>query len=147
MTLFDFSSSLGICHSIEVPFRYDHPHILSGQGTLGLEIVEEVPDLDAVVIPVGGGGLLAGVAVAVKALRPDVQIIVTKNYTYKLNYIFYRKVPKITTPPPPPPKVATLPPTSKAISILVKMEMTDIRLSFFRLWAPICLYLHRKFKI
>jgi len=55
---------------------YDHPNILSGQGTLGLEIVEEVPDLDAVVIPVGGGGLLAGVAVAVKGLRPDVQIIV-----------------------------------------------------------------------
>ncbi|KAM7428467.1 hypothetical protein ABFA07_020574 [Porites harrisoni] len=54
---------------------YDHPNILSGQGTLGLEIVEEVPDLDAVVIPVGGGGLLAGVAVAVKGLRPDVQII------------------------------------------------------------------------
>ena len=57
-------------------FRYDHPNILSGQGTLGLEIVEEVPDLDAVVIPVGGGGLLAGVAVAVKGLHPDVQIIV-----------------------------------------------------------------------
>ena len=58
--------------------RYDHPNILSGQGTLGLEIVEEVPDLDAVVIPVGGGGLLAGVAVAVKGLRPDVQIIVRR---------------------------------------------------------------------
>ena len=59
--------------------RYDHPNILSGQGTLGLEIVEEVPDLDAVVIPVGGGGLLAGVAVAVKGLRPEVQIIVRMN--------------------------------------------------------------------
>lgn len=65
---------------MEVSFRYDHPHILSGQGTLGLEIVEEVPDLEAVVIPVGGGGLLAGVAVAVKGLRPDVQIIVRENY-------------------------------------------------------------------
>ena len=45
---------------------------------MGLEIVEELPDLDAVVIPVGGGGLLAGVAVAVKGLRPDVQIIVRR---------------------------------------------------------------------
>ena len=61
--------------------RYDHPNILSGQGTLGLEIVEEVPDLDAVVIPVGGGGLLAGVAVAVKGLRPDVQIIVRRTFS------------------------------------------------------------------
>ena len=54
---------------------------------MGLEIVEEVPDLDAVVIPVGGGGLLAGVAVAVKGLRPDVQIIVRKNLYSSLPYI------------------------------------------------------------
>ena len=66
--------------------RYDHPNILSGQGTLGLEIVEEVPDLDAVVIPVGGGGLLAGVAVAVKGLRPDVQIIVRR--TFSIYFLF-----------------------------------------------------------
>ena len=66
--------------------RYDHPNILSGQGTLGLEIVEEVPDLDAVVIPVGGGGLLAGVAVAVKGLRPDVQIIVRR--TFNIYFLF-----------------------------------------------------------
>ena len=54
---------------------------------MGLEIVEEVPDLDAVVIPVGGGGLLAGVTVAVKGLRPDVQIIVRKNLYSSLPYI------------------------------------------------------------
>ena len=66
--------------------RYDHPNILSGQGTLGLEIVEEVPDLDAVVIPVGGGGLLAGVAVAVKGLRPEVQIIVRMNLDISVSY-------------------------------------------------------------
>ncbi|KAK2185848.1 hypothetical protein NP493_221g02035 [Ridgeia piscesae] len=55
--------------------RYDHPHILAGQGTMGLEIIEQVPDVDAVVIPVGGGGLIAGVALAVKSLRPNVKII------------------------------------------------------------------------
>ncbi|XP_037777571.1 L-threonine ammonia-lyase-like isoform X2 [Penaeus monodon] len=54
---------------------YDHPHILAGQGTMGLEIVEQVPNIDAVVIPVGGGGLIAGVALAVKALHPHVQVI------------------------------------------------------------------------
>lgn len=54
---------------------YDDPAIIAGQGTLGLEILEQVPDLDAVVIPVGGGGLLAGVAVALKTLRPQVKII------------------------------------------------------------------------
>ena len=54
---------------------YDDPAIIAGQGTLGLEILEQVPDLQAVVIPVGGAGLLAGVALAVKTRRPEVQII------------------------------------------------------------------------
>merc|ERR1719239_309108 len=54
---------------------YDHPNILAGQGTMGLEILTQVPDVDAIVIPVGGGGLIAGVAVAVKTLKPDVKII------------------------------------------------------------------------
>lgn len=54
---------------------YDHPHIIAGQGTLGLEIVEQVPDIDAVVVPVGGGGFIAGVAMAVKTLKPEVKII------------------------------------------------------------------------
>src|SRR5207253_2533706 len=54
---------------------YDHPDIIAGQGTLGLEIVEQVPDLDAVIVPIGGGGLLAGLALAVKSLKPHVRII------------------------------------------------------------------------
>ena len=54
---------------------YDDPAIIAGQGTMGLEILEQVPELDAVVIPVCGAGLLAGVALAIKTLRPAVQII------------------------------------------------------------------------
>ncbi|MDQ6623100.1 MAG: pyridoxal-phosphate dependent enzyme, partial [Verrucomicrobiota bacterium] len=54
---------------------YDDPAIIAGQGTMGIEIVEQVPDLDAVVVPVGGGGLLAGVALAVKSMRPNAKII------------------------------------------------------------------------
>ena len=57
--------------------RYDHPHILAGQGTMGLEIVEQVPDLDAVIIPVGGGGLIAGTALAIKSLCPRAKVIVS----------------------------------------------------------------------
>ncbi|XP_022817918.1 uncharacterized protein LOC111350530 [Spodoptera litura] len=53
---------------------YDHPHIMAGQGTVGLEIIEQVPDVDAVIVPVGGGGLLAGVATAIKHLKPHVLI-------------------------------------------------------------------------
>ena len=54
---------------------YDDPAIIAGQGTAGLEIVAQVPDFDAVIVPVGGGGLLAGVSLAVKTLRPKVKII------------------------------------------------------------------------
>ena len=54
---------------------YDDPAIIAGQGTMGIEIVEQVPNLEAVVVPVGGGGLIAGVALAVKTLRPEVKII------------------------------------------------------------------------
>jgi len=53
---------------------YDHPHILAGQGTIGLEIAEQVPDLDAVLVPVGGGGLLAGIALAIKSMLPNAKV-------------------------------------------------------------------------
>jgi len=54
---------------------FDHPAIIAGQGTMGLEIAKQVPDVDAVIIPVGGAGLIAGVALALKKLKPTVQII------------------------------------------------------------------------
>lgn len=54
---------------------FDDHDLIAGQGTLGLEILEQVPQVEAIVVPVGGGGLIAGIALAVKALRPEVQII------------------------------------------------------------------------
>merc|ERR1719251_665704 len=54
---------------------FDHPNILAGAGTMGLEIIEQVPDVEAVVIPVGGGGLISGCAVALKTMKPSIKII------------------------------------------------------------------------
>ena len=54
---------------------FDHPDIVAGQGTVGLELVEQVPDLATVVVPVGGGGLVSGIAVALREARPDVRIV------------------------------------------------------------------------
>jgi threo-3-hydroxy-L-aspartate ammonia-lyase len=61
-------------HLTMVP-PFDHPSIVAGQGTVGLEVVEDCPDFEEIYVPVGGGGLLAGVAVAVKAWRPAARVI------------------------------------------------------------------------
>jgi len=54
---------------------FDHRDIVAGQGTVGLEIIEQAPDVQTVLVPTGGGGLLAGIAIAVKALRPEVRVV------------------------------------------------------------------------
>ncbi len=54
---------------------YDDPLVIAGQGTLALEVLEDRPDIDVLVVPIGGGGLISGVAVAAKALRPDIQVV------------------------------------------------------------------------
>ena len=84
---FDILFECAIMFSNFIPFpRYDHPNILAGQGTMGLEIIEQVPDVDAVVIPVGGGGLIAGCAVALKSMNPNIKIIVINNILHKITY-------------------------------------------------------------
>lgn len=64
---------------------------MAGQGTLGLEIVEQVPNIDAVVIPIGGGGLIAGVALAVKSLHPGVMIVVSE-YIFSLLFLSFFEI-------------------------------------------------------
>ena len=53
---------------------YDDEQVIAGQGTIGLEILDQLPDVDAVIVPVGGGGLISGVAFAIKSLKPDVKV-------------------------------------------------------------------------
>jgi threonine dehydratase len=77
----DFGAAKGRAHTIAKEKGlayidgYDDPAIIAGQGTMGLEIIEQIPDLDAVIVPVGGAGLLAGVSLAVKSLRPATKIV------------------------------------------------------------------------
>jgi len=61
-------------HGYSFIHPYDDPEVIAGQGTIGLELLEDIPDLDAVIIPVGGGGLSAGISLAVKSLKPDIKI-------------------------------------------------------------------------
>jgi threonine dehydratase len=76
----DLCESLARAQSLETEgyifiHPYDDPEVIAGQGTLGLEILEDLPGADTVVLPVGGGGLAAGVATALKALKPDIRVL------------------------------------------------------------------------
>jgi threonine dehydratase len=66
-------------HVVEIGGTFIHPYedqlVIAGQGTIGLELAEQVPDLDTVLIPIGGGGLSVGVATALRAVRPDVRLV------------------------------------------------------------------------
>ena len=59
---------------------YDDELVIAGQGTIGLEILDQLPDVDAVIVPIGGGGLISGVAFAIKSLRPEVKIDMVSQY-------------------------------------------------------------------
>lgn len=61
---------------------YDDAEVIAGQGTLGLEIVRAIENLDVIVVPIGGGGLIAGVAIAAKAINPDLQVIGVQSVIY-----------------------------------------------------------------
>jgi threonine dehydratase len=61
--------------TVEFVHAFDDPAIVAGQGTLGIELLEDVPDVDTVVVPVGGGGLIAGVSTALVEQRPDIRVI------------------------------------------------------------------------
>jgi threonine dehydratase len=62
-------------HGLAFVHPYDDPDVVAGQGSVGLELLEQVPDLARIVVPVGGGGLASGIAIAVKSARPDVEVV------------------------------------------------------------------------
>jgi len=80
---------------------YDDPPILAGAGTMGVEMIDDVPDVDVVVVPVGGAGLIAGISCAIKTLKPDVKVIgvepaLCASYTAAMKA--GRPVPAVFTP-------------------------------------------------
>jgi len=80
---------------------YDHPWIIAGQGTAALELLREKPDLDAIVTPLGGGGLLSGTLVAAKALRPEIRVFGIEPAVANDWYLSLERGQRIGIPPPP----------------------------------------------
>jgi threonine dehydratase len=71
----DYAHRLAAERHLTFIHPYDDPLIIAGQGTIGLEMLTDAPDLDALVVPIGGGGLISGVAIAAKTLKPEVEIV------------------------------------------------------------------------
>src|SRR6201994_2394347 len=73
-------------HDLVLVHPYDDPRVIAGQGTIGLEMLAAVPELDTLVVPIGGGGLISGIAVAAKALKPDLRIVGVQARLYPSMY-------------------------------------------------------------
>src|SRR5262245_43031000 len=82
---------------------YDDPDVIAGQGTVALELLADRPDLDTLVVPIGGGGLISGIAVAAKALKPEIEIVGVQSTLYPSMYRVLRG-----EDPGPPAAAATL---------------------------------------
>jgi threonine dehydratase len=72
-----YAEARRLCEAADMTFihPFDDPAVMAGQGTIGLELLEQIPQLEAVVVPIGGGGLIGGIACAVKESRPDIRVI------------------------------------------------------------------------
>lgn len=80
---------------------YDDPAIMAGQGTAALELLEDVPSLDALLTPVGGGGLMAGCSTVARALFPGLQVFGVETETANDTFLSFRRGERVTIPPPP----------------------------------------------
>lgn len=74
-TMFEKMLELQREHDYTIAHPFDNPYVIAGQGTIGLEILEDVPDADYVFVPIGGGGLISGIAMALKESNPRVKVI------------------------------------------------------------------------
>jgi threonine dehydratase len=115
---------------------YDHPWTLAGQGTAALELLEEVPDLDALVVPIGGGGLISGSAIAAKALRPGIRIFGVEPEDGNDTYLSVRAGQRVEIPTPQTiadglrssrPGTLTFPIVQKLVDDIVLVNDSEIR--------------------
>lgn len=93
--MFDESKDYAFKLAKEKGYTFVHPYedeyVIAGQGTIGLEILEQVENLDSVIIPIGGGGLISGIAIAIKTLKPSIRIIGVQTAAFSTMYQLFKK--------------------------------------------------------
>ena len=90
------ANRLAELHGYTFAHPFNDPYVIAGQGTIGLEILEQLPDVEQVVCPIGGGGLISGIAFAIKSLKPDCKVIGVQAGTVASMYES-RRAGKVTT--------------------------------------------------
>jgi threonine dehydratase len=115
---------------------FDHPWTIAGQGTAALELLDQAPGLDALVVCIGGGGLLSGSAIAARALHPDIRIFGVEPEDANDTYLSLQGGKRVTIPPPktiadglrsPAPGVITFPIIQKHVEDIVLVTDQEIR--------------------
>jgi threonine dehydratase len=115
---------------------FDHEWIMAGQGTAALELLEEVPDLDAVVACVGGGGLLSGTATAARGLQPSIRVFGAEPELANDTWLSFRKGERVEIPPsetiadglrPVKPGALTFPVVQKLVEDILLVSEDEIR--------------------
>lgn len=96
----DLSGQLARERGLTFVHPYDHPHIMAGQGTAALELLAEAPDLDVLVAPIGGGGLLSGCATAARALQPNIRIFGVETERSNDWWQSFQRNERVKIPPP-----------------------------------------------
>lgn len=81
-----FARSHGEARGMIFVHPYDDPLVIAGQGTVGLEMLKAVPELDTLVVPIGGGGLISGIAIAAKSIKPSLRILGVEAWLYPSMY-------------------------------------------------------------
>lgn len=82
----DFAREHGEAKNLTMIHPYDDPHVIAGQGTIALEMLKAAPELDTVVVPIGGGGLISGMAIAAKSLKPEIRVVGVQAQLYPSMY-------------------------------------------------------------
>jgi threonine dehydratase len=83
---FHAATTIGNQRGLTFVHPYDDPRVIAGQGTLGFEILEAAPDTDCLIVPIGGGGLISGIAIAAKSLKPEIEIVGVQAELYPAMY-------------------------------------------------------------